>query len=530
MIVDFVRSQERNFEKALKRALELGMPPPEVVQHMDTLDFGMEIVSVTTPLMPKQSKSEVDHLCHYFNSLYHTLAPLHSSASHSFSTTHSPIPDDPDQEQSHNPPLTNDSTSIRSTSPNRFRFSSSASSSSLTPGTPDQLEPTLKSLHCGHQRQVTEESNLLLSTSIIGSDSSMEALHESDNDMQFSFRVPQTGGAPIPVPVPVSQSRETLGAVPATWGLSETFWRSRDTAVDIPLSESRMHLQNVANNEGQCRKRKRTPNVTGLPPSDLEALHQNALTAGQMAKLAHQTARRKELEMSVAKAKQTVHGPLSNSRLCRRQIITDATLGIDGIAHEERMAGLRCQLANIRRERESQQLRSLRHKWDFARFLTPLTNICNEILYTFLRPGQELEWQQVLEPLRREIQSLMQEPTNYDLVKRSDVIKCSRIANQIQRLCRIRIDLLHGIGATKRGSTKASRPYLQRRHRRDTNPFDLLKKWYLANSSNPYPTKKCKVELSQQTGLSLQSVTHWFANARSRGKYSPLTSLDNLMK
>ncbi|KAF1941389.1 hypothetical protein EJ02DRAFT_204639 [Clathrospora elynae] len=45
---------------------------------------------------------------------------------------------------------------------------------------------------------------------------------------------------------------------------------------------------------------------------------------------------------------------------------------------------------------------------------------------------------------------------------------------------------------------------------------NLLKDWFSANRSSPYPTEDQKMELCNRTGLSLNQVSNWFINARRR--------------
>ncbi|CAI9637590.1 unnamed protein product [Alternaria burnsii] len=45
---------------------------------------------------------------------------------------------------------------------------------------------------------------------------------------------------------------------------------------------------------------------------------------------------------------------------------------------------------------------------------------------------------------------------------------------------------------------------------------NLLKDWFAANRTSPYPTEDQKMELCNRTGLSLNQVSNWFINARRR--------------
>ncbi|KAH7361134.1 hypothetical protein BKA66DRAFT_425977 [Pyrenochaeta sp. MPI-SDFR-AT-0127] len=45
---------------------------------------------------------------------------------------------------------------------------------------------------------------------------------------------------------------------------------------------------------------------------------------------------------------------------------------------------------------------------------------------------------------------------------------------------------------------------------------NMLKEWFSANRSSPYPTEDQKLDLCSRTGLSLNQVSNWFINARRR--------------
>jgi hypothetical protein len=45
---------------------------------------------------------------------------------------------------------------------------------------------------------------------------------------------------------------------------------------------------------------------------------------------------------------------------------------------------------------------------------------------------------------------------------------------------------------------------------------DVLRNWLIQHIQHPYPTETEKLELMQQTGLSLNQISNWFINARRR--------------
>lgn len=59
-------------------------------------------------------------------------------------------------------------------------------------------------------------------------------------------------------------------------------------------------------------------------------------------------------------------------------------------------------------------------------------------------------------------------------------------------------------------STKKKRPNLP------IQAKDILSNWFRDHVDHPYPTQAEKMDLSEQTGLSLQKVDNWFINERSR--------------
>ncbi|OAL51712.1 hypothetical protein IQ07DRAFT_389163 [Pyrenochaeta sp. DS3sAY3a] len=57
------------------------------------------------------------------------------------------------------------------------------------------------------------------------------------------------------------------------------------------------------------------------------------------------------------------------------------------------------------------------------------------------------------------------------------------------------------------------------RRRRGNLPKEatnMLKDWFVAHRSSPYPTEDEKIDLCNRTGLSLNQVSNWFINARRR--------------
>ena len=45
-----------------------------------------------------------------------------------------------------------------------------------------------------------------------------------------------------------------------------------------------------------------------------------------------------------------------------------------------------------------------------------------------------------------------------------------------------------------------------------------LKQWLYKNKNNPYPSKRQKFDLAEESNMTLTQVSNWFANARRRLK------------
>ncbi|KAI9848793.1 MAG: hypothetical protein M1838_000374 [Thelocarpon superellum] len=55
----------------------------------------------------------------------------------------------------------------------------------------------------------------------------------------------------------------------------------------------------------------------------------------------------------------------------------------------------------------------------------------------------------------------------------------------------------------------------------------ILKRWLADHASHPYPTEEEKDQLKQRTGLKISQISNWLANARRRGKVSPVSGQAN---
>lgn len=58
----------------------------------------------------------------------------------------------------------------------------------------------------------------------------------------------------------------------------------------------------------------------------------------------------------------------------------------------------------------------------------------------------------------------------------------------------------------------------------------IMQKWLLQNFSNPYPSNEKKLEMADESGLSVYQVNNWFINARERvvKKFYKKNSLRNV--
>jgi Homeobox KN domain len=97
-----------------------------------------------------------------------------------------------------------------------------------------------------------------------------------------------------------------------------------------------------------------------------------------------------------------------------------------------------------------------------------------------------------------------------------DLIRLRDVLRQVASLCQVRIRLINEYQPASL-SANLSRPALQRRHRLNARaPRDALKRWFLQNTSNPYPTRVQKEQLSAESGMSMRAINKWFVDARHR--------------
>lgn len=217
MITEFIRTQEKKFAKAFELARELGIPPPSGPSHtLVQIQFAADLPSAKTP------REQVESVCHYFDRLYHTLAP-------NFLPLDPPVPSPCVLENvritlSSIPSITS---SLSSPLPSDYFDSSPSSQSSRStpeiPGPPNatpQLPPynlppeTIILRSALHEDSVTESSILPSSTESWFSESPF-SMHEFDSNVarcssrakrepfkvpEFTFHLPKHGVAPIPVP------------------------------------------------------------------------------------------------------------------------------------------------------------------------------------------------------------------------------------------------------------------------------------------------------------------------------------------
>jgi Homeobox KN domain len=510
LLCKFLGTQEKKFEIAMMRANELGIATEVFENRVARISLDLTFHG---PIGASNSaKVEVKRLCHYFEQLYPVLKsrfPVNGITSSLQSGCQSSTPST-DLECCPSP--TSSSSSVaRSESPGLSRFSSPPSSRA-TPGISDASPPPdievnriSKVQQFGFPpppRPETMESD--------PKDSMM--MEDESNDTGFVFCIPQTGGAPIPIPTPVSSTAPALEQ-PPTPSLS-SFFHDLNINTDVPqLTQSGPSEQTSISDlhtAPRGRKRKRDSSSTSGNLTTITGLHTKAVSAYENARRQQREARRKELELAIEKAQEC-----AQLHLARTEPIANGTSDLG--ESEDSLARLQSTLADIRQEiREFDDrmlVRSLES--DLSRALGVLWSFHNTIVFDFCPD----DW----DPRRLEVAQATQEQLHRGLAVLQNRIPPSAlpalrqlhsVTSRVSRLLQTRCRLLkeREIANAPRSNSR------RRRGGNGTRPSDVLKAWYAANLTNPYPTKTQRAELIERSGLSSRSLTHWFTNARSRGR------------
>jgi hypothetical protein len=517
MIVEFIRSQEKSFEKAVKRARELGIPPPKPVPSIDPFRLELEIEFITGPRTSKQSKSEMDSICHYFNQLYDTLAPLHSFDDRNSCEPPSRPGIEDNASPSNSSPAISLST-VGAASPDEFQFSSGPHSSRSVSETPSLLDITSTvSQNCVQPMLGAKP------ISIATNDNANMQITESDpaEGRLFTFHTPTFGRAPIPIPIPSKMIAELSRHPAATVnGLSNRFeglsFRDNNLESNVfgSLQSSPLPCPPSVSSETCSHKRKRSTPRAPLPTI---ASHYGIVRSSvQQTKAAHKRARIAELETAISVAKTNV--PVKAAERCGA---FDYVLGKNQLSHEQRMQAMRIQINNLRDEAETFGLfvEPLSFRCLGDRVLRILRRIQEALIYDFpcflLKKShieQITELQQDMEYVLQQLRVTNRIPTKSN---RRDVYD---VTMQVVRLCQARTRLYASTSSTIPKNGNISQPWLQRRHRfpEGNDPKTVLKNWFNAHASDPYPSKAEKVQLSKQTGMDFREVTRWFTNMRHR--------------
>jgi len=493
MVTDFLRSQEKKFRKAFALAAELGLPPPSPYATS-----GFRVQLVDNPLQTKNPKEQVKRVCHYFDRLYHTLAPPQAD-----------IGSAPEQ---------------RCPSPVLAR------SPIQSTGFSDDFGHDNETLPHSHSPVATSESCSIFD---ISSQASSRSTPDAIEEVQFTFETISHGFPPRPVPKPsfiprLEPNKPTPSPTCWTGFADNAPYREsvnrapipllKSIAVDVDLSAELMETDSLAIQLHELdlempplhqsashftRKRKRTPEP--LVSSNVVRLYDQALGVCRRAKRARQDQRRLELESAIVEAKEKARNHLSKFQSadaftpwlsecssCNRWPSKKPTTSVAPAALGREIPDV--QQSSILTISLQAVTKSLTSK--FAPYDSPVTSI-----------RQRRRFQEEIDEFCQHIDTLTD-------IAPSSLGDVHALATKVSGLSRIRRDLLIQYPSS------TPRPYLQKRHRsEDKDPTKVLKRWVSNNIDNPYPTRQQREQLSIESGLNMQAVRVWFRNARFRGTH-----------
>lgn len=502
MIADFIRTQEKNFRKAFALAQELNLPPPIV----RTGRSAVQLHFVDSKSTSKTPKEQVEHACHYFDRLYHTLAPKFYSVDSTPQRPPSPyFADDHSTSLPPTPRVFERSPSASPLPSDDTCFSIPSDSSRSTPEIPNDL---IRKFPCSfttipiHKPTCTAEDRR----------PPLSSFGMESSEPLFTFLIPRHGDAPIPTPIPkYSTASESSEAI--TGALSDAFETMAFGTIDRYGSRvnglvTQVHSREISLELPAAASRKRKRSVYDVyPRSQLQQLRNDALADSQKTKLAHRIARMKELELAITHAKETSHVQLAPLNATQRRMIYKDSEN-NRLGHEESIGGHRMQLSRIERERGDWHMQ-MEQSLPFPDVFKQLNSIRTWIVYDF-RPN-DCEWKCVseIEKLERKMRDLSDQCCTNTVLESSGLSRLHATTKRILKLCHIRLKLLRGEEVRAKN----------RRSCRDSEN-NILRQWFIAHSANPFPTKEEKLQLSRQSGVSMKAVTRWFTNARSRGTSS----------
>jgi hypothetical protein len=521
MVVAFIRCQERNFEKAIKRAQELKLPPPEPALRTDPFNSELEIEFITDPNMPKRPKNEIDRLCHYFNQMYHTLAPLHNLHDRIPSRTASPPPEIEDEEPTLEAIYFDSPSTARTSSPDTFRFSTPSSSLRSVSETPSLSDISLQIPRYGFPPIPAAGPFSTVKQGIGGGHHTVSPVAR---ERQFSFHTPMMGRAPIPIPIPterLAEPNKTLAFnVASLSGRFESLNFANGNLGNIDVTSHQSALPALLRNDSEINSRKRKRGRTSTPVPRVASLYSTVRDSGQRTRDAHRNARVAELETAISIAKGDIHVTSAKTHFARRRSAFSNMQEKDRLSHKERMGEMRSQLANLRRESESLGLfvDPLAFRCICDRILRLLGDIKGVVAFgtgKFISQASDFPY---LAELQRDADYLIQHLPLLQNLSTSLAKDIRHTASQVVQLCRARAKLCLSPSSIPSKKCKADDPSLLKRRRltaRD-DPKKRLKEWFQSHFSDPYPSKEEKMVLAKETGLRLREVSRWFSNTRLR--------------
>jgi len=483
MVTDFLRSQEKKFQKAFALATELRLLPP---LPCATSEFRVQLVD--KPLQEGNPKEQIERICHYFDRLYHILAPPQR---HIVSATD---------------PCT---TPVRTTSSFQdISFSEDFGDFNETPPS-------------SYSSVATPESCSIFDVS---SQASSRSTPGAGEEVQFTFKTISHGFPPRPIPKPPSVSFLPVTDFSA---LPKNRYRScRNTSstrpvnlAPIPVLEpevSRHHiscemietdsltaqLNDLAVRTSPIRQsfavadagRKRKRPLVNPVSSDLEVPQHEAGRKRCRQMVYKGNPRILELQSALAEAKDCTTVQFGNSSLpptCPLKYVSSS--------YNSSLPSLPVPKVEI----SSRQCSAM---------MEPLEKLCTSLVSTFEPFDSAVTSVSKRNRLTDEIDNFCKELEGPRSIPHLSALRLRSLATRISRLARIRRELWMTYPST------TPRAYLQKRHRpQRKDPTEILRGWLTDHTTTPYPTRQEKEELSKLTGLSLREVKDWFVRARFRG-------------
>lgn len=493
MVTEFVRAQEKNFEKALQRSKGLSLPPPNSIKAGE-VDLDLDFNGLLG--IPRSSRLEVQRICPYYHQLYHAFAPGPTSFGTRVRESATSkgdveiIASDP----SFSPTMVidNDVDEGFSTAPPSIFDPPSRASSRSTSGSPEIPEFTFQTVSHGFPPRPIPKQPVASIPSVISTSLATSSTRFYCNIS--SATIVRT--APLPVLVP-----KTLGVEIASH-VSDT------DAVTPQLNALTLGTTPIPQSLGVVavgRKRKRTPG--NVASSDLERVHDEPVRKHHREMLDREDQTIIELRTSFGDAKHSTTTQFGNSSLSGPSAPPTCAPKYCSSPPKSSLVGIPVPKVEISNGVCSSMIASLEEACNlltskFEPYESPVTNV---------RKRRRLE---------DEIHKFCKEIGGPKCIPSRSAPKLRSLATKMSRLCHIRRQLSIAYPSSQ------SRPYLQKRHREErTEPAQILSTWLREHATAPYPTRQEKEGLSKKTGLSVRAIRDWFRNARSGRTFIALCEL-----